>query len=193
MVVSLVAGAFIDGLAYMGMASVGKHFPGHGYVQADSHIAHPLDDRTLEAIMARDIEPYRYLASKLTGVMTAHVIYPRVDESIASYSSFWLKNILRKDLGYAGVIFSDDLVMSAANQCALPLRVQAALGAGCNVALICNDREGVAKVLDSLKHELPRDIMNLSALKGKHLYEDHQHEAEKALSEIGSLDFLVSA
>lgn len=193
MVVSVLAGAFIDGLASMGMPCVGKHFPGHGYVQADSHVAHPMDDRPLEVIMAKDILPYRNLVSKLTGVMTAHVVYPRVDESIASYSSFWLKNILRKEIGYGGVIFSDDLVMSAANQCALPLRVQAALGAGCDVALICNDREGAVKVLDSLKNETPRDTLRLSSLRGKHFYENYQDEVKRALAEVGSLDFTVSA
>ena len=190
---SLLAGAFIDGLASMGMACVGKHFPGHGFVEADSHVAHPIDERILEAIMTADILPYRNLSLKLSGIMTAHVQFPRVDESIASYSSFWLKNILRKELGYGGVIFSDDLIMSAANGLELTLRVQAALGAGCDVALLCNDHEAVAQTLEALKHESPREVTHLAALKGKHLYDDNHLEVEIALSQVGTLDFLVNA
>lgn len=193
MTVSLLASAFIDGLASMGMPCVGKHFPGHGYVKADSHVAHPVDDRTLEEIMNRDIIPYRNLASKLSGIMTAHVLFPRVDESIASYSSFWLKNILRKEIGYAGVIFSDDLIMSAANRFEISQRVLAALSAGCDVALICNDREAVSTVLENLKHESPRESIHIATLRSRDFYHDPRPEVQKALNEVGALDFVVSA
>lgn len=193
MAVSLLAGAFIDGLASMGMACVGKHFPGHGYVEADSHVAYPIDERTLEQIAERDLLPYRHLALKLTGIMTAHVQYPEADELIATYSSFWLKNILRKELAFAGLIFSDDLTMSAANRFEMIRRVQAALGAGCDILLLCNDRKAVGEVLDALQYEKPREIAALSALKAEHLYEDNHLEVEIALSQVGELDFLVGA
>ncbi|HXC40514.1 MAG TPA: beta-N-acetylhexosaminidase, partial [Burkholderiales bacterium] len=113
--VSALAGALCDGLGEAGSASVGKHFPGHGFVSADSHVAIPVDEREWRDIEAQDIAPYRMLAKRLDGIMPAHVIYPRLDAQPAGFSRFWLQDVLRGRLGYKGMIFSDDLSMEGAS------------------------------------------------------------------------------
>jgi beta-N-acetylhexosaminidase len=115
-VVALLAKSLMHGLLLAGMANCGKHFPGHGFVAADSHVALPVDRRSLKAILADDARPYEWLGSCLASVMPAHVIYPKVDKLPAGFSARWLKNILRDRLGFAGAIFSDDLAMAAARQ-----------------------------------------------------------------------------
>jgi beta-N-acetylhexosaminidase len=112
--VTQLAKALNHGLALAGMANCGKHFPGHGYVAADSHVAIPVDDRSLEQIMGEDAMPYDWLGMSLSAVMPAHVIYPKVDSQPAGFSSRWL-GMLRHDIGFGGVIFSDDLSMEGAS------------------------------------------------------------------------------
>ncbi len=147
-----LAAALISGLARAGVAAVGKHFPGHGYAKADSHHAVPVDDRTLEQIMENDVAPYRRaIAAGLAGVMPAHVIYGKVDSEPAGYSSFWLRQVLRGQLGFDGVIFSDDLSMEGASIAGgLVARAHAALKAGCDVVLLCQNPKGQAELLDGL-------------------------------------------
>jgi len=146
--VAELAGALIDGLAAAGMGCCGKHFPGHGWVAADSHLAIPVDERSL-AEMEPDLRPYRRL--KLDGVMPAHVIYPRVDPRPAGFSPVWLEK-LRKEFGFDGVIFSDDLSMEGAAFAGdMVQRVEAAWTAGCDVLLICNAPDAVASVLANWK------------------------------------------
>ena len=146
--VSELAGALIDGLRAAGMGCCGKHFPGHGWVAADSHLAIPVDERSL-AEMAPDLEPYRRL--KLDGVMPAHVIYPQVDSRPAGFSPVWLEK-LRKEFGFDGVIFSDDLSMEGASFAGdMVHRADAAWKAGCDMLLICNAPDAVAQVLDNWK------------------------------------------
>lgn len=147
-IVSALAGALIDGLAQQGMANVGKHFPGHGYVALDSHIDDPVDDRDFDAVWAADIQPYITLKDKLTAVMTAHIKFPKVDDELVTYSKKWLQDILRKQVGYRGIIFSDDLSMHAAAHDSPLDRVQKALDAGCDAILICNSPETVRIVLN---------------------------------------------
>ena len=139
-----LAGALASGLRDGGMASCGKHFPGHGYVIPDSHVELPVDDRSLEA-MQEDLRPYRALA--LDAVMAAHVIYDCMDCNTAVFSNKWI-NYLRNDLKFNGVVFTDDLSMKGAGIVGDMLnRVAAAYHAGCDMLLVCNDPESVAAVL----------------------------------------------
>jgi beta-N-acetylhexosaminidase len=147
-VVSELAGALIEGMHAAGMACCGKHFPGHGWVAADSHLAIPVDERSL-AEMAPDLEPYRRL--RLDGVMPAHVIYPQVDGRPAGFSPVWLEK-LRREFHFDGVIFSDDLSMEGASFAGdMVQRAEAAWAAGCDMLLICNAPDAVALVLDNWK------------------------------------------
>lgn len=149
-VISNLAGALIDGLAKAGMGNVGKHFPGHGFVKADSHTAVPVDDRGMDAIAAIDLVPYERLHT-LTGVMPAHVIYPAVDPNPAGFSSKWLQDILRGRLGFDGLIFSDDLSMEGASVAGgIVERAHAAFKAGCDMVLVCNAPEAARALLDGL-------------------------------------------
>jgi len=152
-VIAALAGAFVAGSAAGGAASVGKHFPGHGYVKADSHVEVPVDERELREIEANDLQPYRGLiALGLAGVMPAHVIYPAVDSRPAGYSPVWLKDILRGRLGFDGTIFSDDLSMEGASVAGGPReRALAALEAGCDMVLLCNAPQSAAGLVDALK------------------------------------------
>ncbi|MFC3111158.1 beta-N-acetylhexosaminidase [Undibacterium arcticum] len=150
-VVSLLAKSLNHGLALGGMANCGKHFPGHGFVQADSHVAIPVDQRTLKAILADDAAPYDWLGMSLAAVMPAHVIYPKVDQHPAGFSKKWL-SMLRKEFGFDGVIFSDDLSMEGASVAGSVIDgAQAALSAGCDMVLICNAPDKADQLLAGLR------------------------------------------
>ncbi len=147
-----LAGAFIRGLRAAGMAATGKHFPGHGWAEADSHVAIPIDERSLEQIRACDLQPFARLAGELDGMMPAHVIYPQVDAQPAGFSRRWLQDILRGELGFSGVIFSDDLSMAGAHVVGdAGERIEAALNAGCDMGLVCNDRAAAELALSRLQ------------------------------------------
>jgi beta-N-acetylhexosaminidase len=150
--IAQLSASLIAGLREAGMASVGKHFPGHGYVRADSHLALPVDKRGYAEIEAADLLPYRRLIKHgLSAVMPAHVIYPKVDAQPAGFSSKWLRQILRGQMDFDGMIFSDDLSMEAANVVGDVLeRGQAALAAGCDMVLLCNAPEAAPKLLGRL-------------------------------------------
>lgn len=150
--VGALSAALIRGLGDGGTAAVGKHFPGHGYATADSHVAVPTDDRPLSEILRKDLAPYgTAIDAGLAGVMPAHVIYPRVDAEPAGYSRVWLQEILRGRLGFAGLVFSDDLSMEGASTAGgVAERARAALDAGCDMVLLCNDAPGQDRLLDSL-------------------------------------------
>ncbi len=149
--------AVMLGMKDAGMAACGKHFPGHGFVVADSHVAVPLDERTLDEISEADLEPFRLMAEAgLAAMMPALVIYPKVDPNPAAFSPIWLKKILRERLGFDGAIFSDDLCMDAASVAGgMVERVSAALGAGCDMALVCNRSDLADEVLSKLQIDWP--------------------------------------
>jgi len=148
--VARLAGALAAGMAEAGMGCVGKHFPGHGHVEADSHHEIPVDDRPFDAIWKDDLAPYRHRMSRqLSGVMPAHVIYREVDERPAGFSPFWLQDVLRKRIGFEGVIFSDDLTMEGASVAGdILARAKAAHAAGCDMVLVCNRPDLAADLLD---------------------------------------------
>lgn len=150
-----LARAWLSGLRRVPMAAVGKHYPGHGCVAADSHVELPVDERDFYDIEQRDLAPFRALiASGLDAVMMAHVLYPRADTVPAGYSRFWIRETLRRELGFEGVVFSDDLSMAGADVGgSYADRAARALDAGCDMLLVCNDRSAVHEVLDSLGDE----------------------------------------
>ena len=152
--VGQLAGAWMLGAREAGMVSVGKHFPGHGGVAADSHLALPVDERALDTLVARDLRPFaRLIDNGLEGIMPAHVVYASCDRQAAGFSDFWLRKVLRGRLGFQGVIFSDDLSMAAAEQAGCYAeRARAALEAGCDMVLVCNNPAGAREVLDELKN-----------------------------------------
>ncbi len=156
-VVAALAKSLMHGLLQAGMANCGKHFPGHGFVKADSHTDIPVDRRSLSAILADDAAPYPWLSSVLTSVMPAHVIYSRVDKRPAGFSARWLQEILRHRLRFDGAVFSDDLSMEAARRLdgqTLDFTQAAtqALNAGCDLALLCNQSLGDGAAVDDWLH-----------------------------------------
>ena len=160
-VATLLAKSVMHGLLLAGMANCGKHFPGHGFVKADSHVDIPIDKRSLKVILADDAKPYEWLSTSLTSVMPAHVIYPKVDSAPAGFSSRWLQDILRGQLGFTGAIFSDDLSMEGASVAGSHTQgALAALNAGCDLVLLCNQSlkggQAVDDLLDGLMQSLAR-------------------------------------
>jgi beta-N-acetylhexosaminidase len=154
-VASVLAKSLMHGLLLAGMANCGKHFPGHGFVKADSHTEVPIDKRSLRAILFDDSKPYEWLSTSLTSVMPAHVIYPKVDARPAGFSERWLKDILRQQLGFTGAVFSDDLSMEGARRIDGTLvsytdAAVAALNAGCDLVLLCNQSVGEGQAVDEL-------------------------------------------
>lgn len=151
-VVSVLAGRILHGLALAGMSHCGKHWPGHGWAQADSHVDLPVDERPLDELLAADAAPYGWLGIGLDAVMPAHVVYPQVDARPAGFSTVWLRDILRGRLGFGGAIFSDDLSMQGARAAGDVLAAgQAALRAGCDLVLVCNDPAGADRLLAGLE------------------------------------------
>lgn len=152
LLVAELGGALITGLTQARMSAVGKHFPGHGFVSADSHTDLPIDGRDFAALAAADLVPFRELAGRLGGIMPAHVVYDKVDARPAGFSRLWLQQILRRDIGFAGVIFSDDLSMEGASEAGgIVARADAALAAGCDMVLVCNDPDAAGLLLAEWK------------------------------------------
>jgi beta-N-acetylhexosaminidase len=181
-VATMLAKGLMHGLLRAGMANCGKHFPGHGYVAADSHTAVPVDRRVLKAILADDARPYEWLSTTLASVMPAHVVYPKVDVRPAGFSPRWLKEILRGQLGFTGAVFSDDLGMAAARQIEgravrFAEAATAALQAGCDMVLLCNQSvvDGGAPIDEAI------DELSRAALQGGWTPSPASEERRRAL------------
>ncbi len=169
-IVAELAHAMMKGMRQAGMMAVGKHFPGHGSVAPDSHIALPIDERKFEDIQFEDLLPFeRMIHYGLAAIMPAHVIYPKVDMQPAGFSSRWIQDILRKTYEFEGVIFSDDITMAGAAVVGDHLaRTQQALQAGCDMVLICNDQTAAIQVIDNLgEYHSPTSQVRLMRLHGQ--------------------------
>ena len=169
-VVTELARELIAGFAAAGMGWVGKHFPGHGFVRGDSHHEVPIDNRPYEDIERDDLIPFRELAlAGMGGIMPAHVIFPDVDALPAGFSSFWLKDILRDQLGFEGVIFSDDLSMEGASTAGgVVERAASALTAGCDMVLLCNNSQQADRLLSGLNLEAePESIVRFERMRAR--------------------------
>ena len=150
--ITRLANAWIRGMKKAGMEAIGKHFPGHGSVEGDSHHVMPFDRRNFDVIKSHDLVPFRrVIATHLTGIMMAHVIYDQIDALPAGYSKYWIEQVLRNHLGFDGIVFSDDLSMSGAETVGgYSERANASLEAGCDILLVCNNPQGADEILDSL-------------------------------------------
>lgn len=185
-VVTVLAQALMHGLRQAGMAHCGKHFPGHGFVRADSHHHVPVDRRPLKTILADDAAPYEWLSASLSAVMPAHVVYPRVDTRPAGFSARWLQDVLRQRMGFTGAVFSDDLSMAAAREIEgrtvdFPEAALAALDAGCDMVLLCNqsiEEEG-APIDEAI------EALSAAALDGRWQPRDASEERRRALLPAG--------
>jgi beta-N-acetylhexosaminidase len=167
--VAQLAVAYMQGMREAGMAATAKHFPGHGAVVADSHLALPVDRREL-ADMQRDLLPYRRLiANDLPAIMMAHVLFPQVDSVPASFSRRWVGDLLRGELRFQGVVFADDLSMAGAGAMGhIVARAEAALGAGCDILPVCNDRASVVELIDGLPVKPgPASQLRILRMRGK--------------------------
>ena len=171
-VVADLAHSYMTGMGRAGMAATGKHFPGHGSVAPDSHEELPLDERSYEDVHQLDMVPFeRMIHFGLPAIMAAHILFPKIDHLAVGFSPFWLKEVLRKRLGFQGAIFSDDLSMKgAAIMGDMPERARAALSAGCDMVLVCNDPEAADRVLDLLEPvDDPVSHLRLARLHGRYV------------------------
>jgi len=148
-----IASHFIQGMSEAGMQATGKHFPGHGGIKEDSHIAEPIDTRSKGDLIDNDLKPFIELKDQLSAVMTAHITYPDIDNVCVSFSEIWLKNVLQNNIGFNGVIFSDDLTMKGAGNTSMDEKAIKALNAGCDMVLVCNDYKGVNSVINRFEKE----------------------------------------
>ena len=163
-----LAQAFMQGMKRAGMATTGKHFPGHGSVKADSHIAAAVDTRSYAEIEAQDMQSFIQLQSQLDALMPAHVIYEKVDPNPAGFSQYWVQKVLRETLQFDGVLFSDDLSMQAACVAGgADARIKAALEAGCDMGLVCNNRESACVALSAIENYPLPNQERLERMRGK--------------------------
>lgn len=191
-----LAGAYIKGMQQAGISSVGKHFPGHGGVAGDSHLMLPIDERNLTELKASDLLPYEALIPDgLGGIMTAHVVFCAHDKEPPTFSNFWLQQVLRKKMGFEGVIFSDDLSMEGAKKHGpIVNRAKSALTAGCDMILVCNDPDSVDELLGELNYDPdqhPNLAIRLQAMSPNHRVKQkglyHSSNWHKALARLEGL------
>lgn len=163
-----LASAFLKGMKRAGMASTGKHFPGHGSVKADSHVAAAIDSRSYDEIYQKDMQSFIQLMPQLDALMPAHVIYDQIDPNPAGFSPYWIQQVLRSELKFDGVLFSDDLSMQAACVAGgADARIQAALNAGCDMGLVCNNRESACTALEGIANLPMPNQQRLERMRGQ--------------------------
>jgi beta-N-acetylhexosaminidase len=191
-----LAESLVQGMKVAGMGAVGKHFPGHGHVRADSHVELPVDERAYGEIERDDLVPFtRLIEAGLPAIMPAHIVYQKVDAKPAGFSDVWLKNILREALHFDGLVFSDDLSMEGARAFGdITTRAQAALDAGCDMVLVCNDPSSLDELYRSMRRTMPPvSLARLARLHGRpaaesmtKLREDARYAAAlRAISGLG--------
>lgn len=193
MVVTL-ATEYIQGMHEAGMAATGKHFPGHGTVAADSHLELPVDTRTFDQIRKKDLEVFAQMAGIVDAIMPAHVLYSKVDSLSAGFSTYWLQQVLRKDLNFNGIIFSDDLTMLATESSGeIEQRAQLALDAGCEMILVCNNTSSALRTADFLeavnlkKNERLEQMVGRGFCELNNLYESERwQKVSKIITEFSS-------
>lgn len=191
-IITRLANAWIRGMQKAGMEAVGKHFPGHGSVKGDSHHMMPYDDRHFDDIATLDLIPFAHvMKTHLGGIMMAHVIYEQVDSLAAGFSPFWIKQKLRKDLSFEGVVFSDDLSMAGAESAgSYAQRAKISLDAGCDMLIVCNNEDGADEVIESLNdYNNPVSQVRLMRMhgqkKGNNVFETEQwQKAKNVLDEV---------
>ena len=163
-----LAKPYIEGMQAAGMAATAKHFPGHGGVSGDSHLELPVDERTWEEVDTHDIRPFRALADTYDAVMPGHLLFPSIDDNPVGFSPFWLQEVLRKQLGFEGVIFSDDLSMEgAAAAGTYAERASLALEAGCDMVLVCNNPTGALSVLSWMQEQPAKENLRLNKMRSR--------------------------
>ncbi len=187
-----IGAAYIDGMHKAGMAATGKHFPGHGKVLADSHSELPTDERGLKEIRENDLIPFARCIERLDAIMPAHIVYPRVDRHCAGFSRTWIRGLLREELGFDGVVFSDDLSMTAAHSAGtVSQRADMALDAGCDMVLVCNEPRQARELVDYLDSKGQAGSDRIGCMLAKYasrhtaLYESERWQEAKEL--IGRL------
>lgn len=163
-----MARAFIEGMAEAGMEATGKHFPGHGGIEADSHLEAPMDNRSMDELEQRDMLPFAQLSGNLGGVMTAHITFPTINNHSVGFSNYWIQQILRQQLNFQGVVFSDDLTMKGADIVGgFKEKAKLALGAGCDMILVCNCPDGAREVLEYMEHAEVDSCPKISQMRAK--------------------------
>lgn len=182
-IVSELARAYVIGMRRAGMAATGKHFPGHGSVAEDSHHSLPVDARSFETIQRHDLQPFRHLVGHgLAGMMAAHIVFSKVDAQPAGFSEFWIQDVLRRRLNFQGIVFTDDIDMAGATVAGPPeVRARAALDAGADMVLACNERETIARILDRLgTYDDPVGHLRLARLHGRgHITRDRLERSRR--------------
>ncbi|MEW6991332.1 beta-N-acetylhexosaminidase [Colwelliaceae bacterium 6441] len=196
-IITPLASAFISGMHSVGMKATGKHFPGHGSIKADSHVDLPIDNRNIHAIESLDLLPFKQLiaSGKVDALMPAHVIYPDVDDKSVGFSRIWLQDILRERLKFNGVIFSDDLSMEAASSIGGYIeRSEAAQHAGCDMLLLCNNRQALIDVIDNANLQIDK----ISGLRIENMLKKHDiswqaMKAQKTWQDLAQQNSLLLA
>tara|TARA_B100000963_G_C22592597_1_gene656256 strand:+ start:609 stop:1619 length:1011 start_codon:yes stop_codon:yes gene_type:complete len=156
---------FIDGMHEAGMKSTGKHFPGHGNVNEDSHLELPIDKRELHEIISTDIKPYIDLKEKLDAIMCAHILFPEVDSNIPSFSHIWINDVLKNNLKFEGIVFTDDLSMLGSGDLSVKEKINNSLNAGCDMIIVCKKRNEIKEVIKFLDDAKVQPASNISTLK----------------------------